>query len=91
MWLCAIGYNDFFPFFFLVSRCKKGNKLARNKITQVPFLELWISQVGLDPFKSIGRSKVTSIGLDSFIIIFEFKGDSTLWWRFKIVVTLYCF
>ncbi len=72
-----IGYNDFFPFVLLVSRCKKDNKLARDKITQVPFLELWISQLGLDPFRSIGRSKVASIGLDSFVIIFELKGEKT--------------
>ncbi len=90
MWLCAIGYNDFFSFFF-VNRCKKDNKLARDKITQVPFPELWISQVGLDPFRSIGRSKVASIGLDSFEIIFELKGDNTLWGGLKIFVTLYCF
>jgi len=69
----------FFPFVFFVNRCKKDNKLARNKITQFPFPELWISQVGLDPFRSIGRSKVASIGLDSFVIIFELKGDNTLW------------
>jgi hypothetical protein len=73
----VIGYNDFFPFVLLVSRCKKDNKLARDKITQVPFLELWISQLGLDPFRSIGRSKVASIGLDSFVIIFELKGEKT--------------
>ncbi len=77
MWICVIGYNDFFPFVLLVSRCKKDNKLARDKITQVPFLELWISQLGLDPFRSIGRSKVASIGLDSFVIIFELKGEKT--------------
>jgi len=63
----------------LVNRCKKDKKLARDKITQVPFPELWISQVGLNPFRSIGRSKVASIGLDSFVIIFELKGDNTLW------------
>ncbi len=75
MWICVIGYNDFFPFVLLVSKCKKDNKLARDKITQVAFLDLWISQVGLDPFRSIGRLKVVSIGLDSFVIIFKLKGE----------------
>jgi hypothetical protein len=53
--------------------------LARDKITRVPFPKLWISHMGLDPFRSIGRLKVPSIGLDSFVIIFELKGESTLW------------
>ncbi len=35
--------------------------------------------MGLDPFRSIGRSKVASIGLNSFVIIFELKDESTLW------------
>jgi hypothetical protein len=50
MWLCTIGYNHFFPFAFVVSKCKKDNKLARDKIIWIPFPKLWISQVGQDPF-----------------------------------------